>query len=72
MNFPVDWQEVIHFDGSGEKHIADVKTQTGYVLEFQHSYLDPEERRSRNVFYSKLVWIVDGTRRETDKLSLKK
>jgi hypothetical protein len=71
-NFPVDWQEVIHFDGSGEKHIADVKTQTGYVLEFQHSYLDPEERRSRNAFYPKLVWIVDGTRRETDKLQFEK
>ena len=51
-NFPVDWQEVIHFDGKGEKHIADVKTQTGYVLEFQHSYLDPEERRSRNAFHA--------------------
>jgi len=71
-NFPVDWQEVIHFDGNGEKHIADVKTQTGYVLEFQHSYLNPEERRSRNAFYSKLVWIVDGTRRKTDKLQFEK
>ena len=71
-NFPVDWQEVIHFGDSGEKHIADVKTQTGWVLEFQHSYLDPEERRSRNAFYSRLVWIVDGTRRETDKLQFEK
>ena len=71
-NFPVDWQEVIHFDGSGEKHIADVKTQTGWVLEFQHSYLNPEERRSRNAYYSKLVWIVDGTRRKTDKLQFEK
>lgn len=71
-NFPVDWQEVIHFDGSGEKHIADVKTQAGYVLEFQHSYLNQEERRSRNAFYSKLVWIVNGTRRKTDKLQFVK
>jgi competence protein CoiA len=65
--FPIDWQEVVHFDESGEKHIADVKTQSGYVLEFQHSYLNPEERRSRNAFYPKLVWVVDGTRRKTDK-----
>jgi hypothetical protein len=36
-------------------------------LEFQHSYLNPEERRSRNEFYSKLVWVVDGARRKTDK-----
>jgi len=65
-NFPVDWQEVIHFADSGEKHIADVKTQTGWVLEFQHSHLNPKERRSRASFYSKLVWVVDGTRRKTD------
>jgi len=65
--FPIDWQEVIHCDSSGEKHIADVKTQSGWVLEFQHSYLNPEERRSRNAFYPKLVWVVDGTRRKTDK-----
>lgn len=64
--FPIHWQEVVHFDGNGEKHIADVETETGCVLEFQHSYLNPEERRSRNAFYSKLVWIVDGTRRKTD------
>jgi len=70
--FPIDWQEVIHFDSSGEKHIADVKTQTGCVLEFQHSYLNPEERRSRNAFYSKLVWVVDGTRRKTDKPQFQK
>mgnify|MGYP000568136416 CR=1 FL=1 len=24
--FPIEWQEVIHKDESGEKHIADVKT----------------------------------------------
>jgi len=66
--FPLDWQEVIHFDDNGEKHIADVKTQTGWVIEFQHSYLNPEERRARNAFYSKLVWVVDGTRRKRDKL----
>jgi hypothetical protein len=70
--FPVDWQEVIHFDKSGEKHIADVKTQSGCVLEFQHSYLNPEERRSRNAFYPKIVWVVDGTRRKTDKPQFQK
>ncbi|MFA6902886.1 MAG: competence protein CoiA family protein [Gallionellaceae bacterium] len=65
--FPTEWQEVVRFDESGEKHIADVKTESGYVLEFQHSYLNPEERRSRNAFYSKLVWVVDGARRKKDK-----
>lgn len=64
--FPIGWQEVVHFDESGEKHIADVKTQTGWTLEFQHSFLNPEERQSRNAFYPYLVWVVDGTRRKTD------
>lgn len=64
--FPVEWQEVIHHADNGEKHIADVETPTGWVLEFQHSYLKPEERRSRDAFYSKLIWVVDGAMRKTD------
>ena len=66
-NFPKDWQEVTRYDESGEKHIADVKTNSDWVIEFQHSYLKPEERRARNAFYRKLVWVVDGTIRKTDK-----
>ena len=64
--FPVSWQEVVHQADNGEKHVADVKTSQGWVLEFQHSFIDPEERRSRNSFYRKLVWIVDATRRKRD------
>lgn len=64
--FPSDWQEVIQRADDGEKHIADVKTEGGWVLEFQHSYIRPEERRSRDDFYGRLVWIVDGLRRKTD------
>lgn len=45
---------------SGEKHIADVKTDSGWVLEFQHSNINPKERLSRNSFYPKLVWVVDA------------
>lgn len=70
--FPIDWQEVIQFAENGEKHIADVKTENGWVLEFQHSYLNPEERRARNAFYPKLVWVVDGLRRKRDKLQFQK
>lgn len=67
--FPEEWQEVVHFDDSGEKHIADIKTPENWVVEFQHSAIKPEERRSRNEFYnkdSKLIWVVDGRRRSTD------
>lgn len=70
--FPVDWQEIVHHDENGEKHIADIKTKTDWVVEFQHSFLNPEERRIRNTFYKKLIWIVDGTRRKTDKKQFEK
>ena len=70
--FPVNWQEVVHRDKNGEKHIADVKTDQGWVLEFQHSYLKPEERRVRDAFYHNLVWVVDGTRRKRDKSQFEK
>jgi competence protein CoiA len=64
--FPVEWQEIVHPVGDGERHIADVKTDAGWVIEFQHSHLKPEERRSREAFYKKLVWVVDGTRLKRD------
>jgi competence protein CoiA len=64
--FPADWQEVVHHAENGERHIADVKTGDGWVLEFQHSPLSTEERRARTVFYKRLNWIVDGTRRKRD------
>lgn len=68
--FPVEWQEFVQHAASGEKHIADVKTERGYVLEFQHSPLDPYERQAREDFYQRMVWIVDGTRRSRDKSQL--
>jgi hypothetical protein len=37
------------------------------VIEFQHSLLKPEERRARIAFYKKIVWVVDGLRRESDR-----
>ena len=63
--FPSNWQELILFDSSGEKHIADVKTSENIVIEFQHSRLSSDERQSRNDFYTingKLIWVVDGNR----------
>jgi competence protein CoiA len=65
--FPEDWQEFIHRSEDGEKHIADVKTESGVVLEFQHSHLRREERESREMFYQKMVWVVDGLRRVRDR-----
>jgi len=64
--FPPEWQEVVHLASDGERHIADVKTGDGWVLEFQHSFIKPEERRSRDAAYSDLVWVVDALRRKRD------
>lgn len=66
--FPQSCQEVIHFDDlTGEKHIADVETESGLVVELQHSILKPEELTSRESFYGPLIWIVDGCRSDFDK-----
>jgi hypothetical protein len=59
--FPKDLQEVIHHDGvTGEKHVADVKTKLGIAIEFQHSSMTPGELRSREEFYGRMLWVVDG------------
>jgi len=66
-NYPKNSQEVVHFDqDSGEKHIADVKTLDGLIIEFQHSYIKAEESKSRELFYKKMLWVVDGTRLKRD------
>jgi len=68
--FASEWQEVIHFAENGEKHIADVKTPNGLVIEFQHSHITPEEATSRERFYKNMIWIVDGTRLKRDFIKL--
>lgn len=65
--FPREWQEKIQHDGeSGEKHIADVCTVHGLVVEFQHSSIDQQERAARERFYGNMVWVIDGTRLKRD------
>lgn len=61
-NFPAEWQEIFLPDErTGEKHIADVRTSQGLVIEFQHSHIQPRERTSREKFYRNMVWVVDST-----------
>lgn len=65
--FPVEWQEKIHHDAiTNEKHIADIRTEQGLVIEFQHSHMDPLERRKREEFYKNMLWVVDGARLKGD------
>lgn len=66
-NFPNELQEVFLPDEqTGEKHIADICTSQGIVIEFQHSHIHPQERLSREKFYKNLIWVVDGTRLKRD------
>jgi competence protein CoiA len=66
-HFSAECQEFIQHDGqSGEKHIADVRTPHGLVIEFQHSHLDPQERAERERFYGNMAWVVDGSRLQRD------
>ena len=59
--FPIDCQEVVHVDSrTNEKHVADVKTLGGIVVEVQHSPITDEEVKSRESFYRNMVWIVDA------------
>ena len=65
--FPESWQEIIKYDEkTGEKHIADVCTDKGFTLEFQHSTIKPEKRKSREAFYKNMNWVVDCTRCKRD------
>src|SRR5262245_22976949 len=66
-HFPKDRQEVIHTAGNGERHIADVKTESGVVLEFQGSHLRRDERESRESFCQNMVWVVDALKRVRDR-----
>lgn len=65
--FPEQWQEdFLPDDKTGEKHIADIRTDKGLVIEFQHSHINPQERLSREAFYKNLAWVVDGSRLKRD------
>ena len=59
--FPVNCQEVVHVnEKTHEKHVADVKTPSGFVVEVQHSPIAEQEALSRERFYKNMIWIVDA------------
>lgn len=66
-HFPNEWQEVVHKSNTGEIHIADVKTENNWVIEFQYSPILTCELYARTNFYQKIAWVVSGTRRIRDK-----
>ena len=59
--FPKEWREkVLRDEITGEYHRADVQTQQGITIEFQHSHLSIDELQSRNKFYKKWIWVVNA------------
>lgn len=59
--FLPEYREVICYDDvTNEKHIADIKTKNGIVIEFQNSPLDINELQSRESFYEKLIWVINA------------
>lgn len=65
--FDESCHEIILIDQeTKEKHIADIKTANGTIIEFQHSPITEEERLSREAFYlsftKHMVWVLDCRR----------
>jgi competence protein CoiA len=65
--FPMECQEVCHRTENGERHLADVKTAHGQVLEFQNSPISDPERASREAIYGLMCWVVNGLRLKNDR-----
>ncbi len=42
------------------RHIADVLTKNNLVIEFQNSPISAETIREREVFYDKMIWVING------------
>lgn len=58
-HFPEENQEVIITVGS-EKHIADIKTNKGIVIEFQNSSISSGTIAIRENFYGNMIWVVNA------------
>jgi hypothetical protein len=65
--FPCDWQEILHRAPNDERHIADIKTPPGLVIEVQHSAIAEAEMNAREACYTNMIWIVDATRLKRDR-----
>jgi competence CoiA-like predicted nuclease len=58
--FPFEWQEVPMSDEYGERHAADVKTDSGLVIEFQNSSISTSTIKVREEFYGNMIWIINA------------
>ena len=59
--FPTTYREKTFLDSVlGQLHRADVHTPCGTTIEFQNSPITMPELKSREAFYPKLVWVING------------
>jgi len=59
--FPPSFREVtFHDHGRDDLHRADIHTSCGTTLEFQNSPIGLAELESREAFYPKLIWVLNG------------
>jgi len=57
--FPFEWQETI-IEKNDEKHIADIFTPNGIVIEFQNSTISSSTIAEREKFYEKMIWVINA------------
>ncbi|KRD09144.1 hypothetical protein ASE21_14955 [Flavobacterium sp. Root901] len=57
--FPFDWQETI-IEKNDERHIADILTSDGIVIEFQNSAISSSTISIRERFYEKMIWVINA------------
>lgn len=63
------WQSIVNIDNkecviekNGKKHRADIYfPEKDLVIEIQHSHIEPEKIKNREIFYNSMIWIIDGT-----------
>ncbi|KAA9324938.1 competence protein CoiA [Adhaeribacter soli] len=58
-NFPESWREVIVYKFE-KKHIADIQTPNGLVIEFQNSSISTATIKAREEFYQNILWVVNA------------
>ena len=58
--FPEQWQETVITNDNGEKHLADVRTENGLVIEFQNSPISAPTIEIREEFYESMLWVINA------------
>ena len=63
------WQSTVNVENreytmkeNNKRHRADIYIpENNYVIEIQHSHIDPDKIKEREIFYKNIIWIIDGT-----------